>query len=244
MWKYQLLFLALFISSNASIKEGQSLADYLWEQTQEYQKQALNANLIYGMREKCLDPSEFGGYMVDDAYYLYEGAVSFEIAGQQDISVDLHQFLDKEAKDWTGYWEWLNKIWHIKSVDGLRPGDAVTTYVNHIRSVAETETPIYTVLAFTPCAKLWPWLGKQIGSGTNNFGVYTSWVETNLDPTSTGYLEYEAQVQQAYENGEVTVEKALEIFTESMKNEVAFFSSVARCEPSADTTAGAKSLSL
>merc|ERR1712176_691015 len=100
----------------------------------------------------------------------------------------------------------------------------------HIRAVAENEMPVYTLLALTPCAKLWPWIGKQIGSGTQDFGVYTTWVKENLDPDSTGYLEYEDHVERAYQAGVVTADKALEIFTASIQNEVEFFNSVARCQ--------------
>ena len=110
-------------------------------------------------------------------------------------------------------------------------GEAVENYVTHIRNVAENEElpPAYTIVALTPCAKLWPWIGKQIGSGINDFGVYTSWVESNFNPKSKSYLEYEAHVQWAYEQNIVTAEKALEIFTTSMQNEVKFFNSVERC---------------
>ena len=36
-----------FLVIDASPKEGQKLSDYLWEQTAEYQQQALNSNYIY-----------------------------------------------------------------------------------------------------------------------------------------------------------------------------------------------------
>ena len=228
-----LIQLALLIEAQASIEEGQTLENYLWEQTKEIRQQALNANLIYGMKEKCLDPSEFGGYMVDDTVYCYEGSKSLKIAGQRSgDNVTLQNFLELESLSWFGYWEWLNEIWHIDNPEGVRLGEEASAYMNHIRNVAENEMPVYTILALTPCARLWPWLGQQLGSGTNNFGLYTSWVETNLVPGSTGYMEYQEHVQWAYEEGLVTVERALEIYTTSMQFEVEFFNSVERCEPS------------
>ena len=217
----------------ASPKEGQSLADYLWEQTVEYQQQALNSNYIYGLREKCLDPTDFGGYMVQDTVYCYEGMVSLQIAAAKSGSnVTLQKFLSSEAEDWRVYWEWLYEAWHIKETDGIKLGDAAGKYASEIRNVAENEIPVYTILALTPCAKLWPWLGRQIGSGTNDFGVYTSWVEENLVADSTGYIKYQNYVEWAYQRGQVTAEKALQIFTASIQNEVAFFNSVTKCKPS------------
>ncbi|KAL5259970.1 hypothetical protein ACHWQZ_G010178 [Mnemiopsis leidyi] len=223
----------LLLTDQASIEEGQSLENYLWEQTGDTRLRALSSNLIFGMREKCLDPSQFGGYMVDDTVYCYEGSESLGIAAKRSSdNVTLQNFLESEAKSWFGYWEWLNEIWHIKNPEGVRIGKEATAYMNHIRNVAENEIPVYTILALTPCARLWPWLGQKIGSGTRNFGLYTSWVETNLVPGSTGYIDYQEHVQWAYEAGLVTVEKALEIYTTSMQYEVDFFNSVERCAPS------------
>ena len=214
----------------ASPKEGQSLADYLWEQTAEYQQQALNSSYIHGLKEICLDPSEFGAFMVQDAVYLYEGMVSMnKAAARSNTNATVQNFLKSNADDWKGYYESMYEAWHIKTTEGIQLGNAAEKYVSDIRKVADEEEPVYTILALTPCAKLWPWLGKQIGSGKDNFGVYTSWVEYNLDPTYEAHIEFENYVEWAYQAGQVTATKALEIFTTSIENEVAFFNSVTRC---------------
>ena len=214
-----------------SSKLDQKLSEYLWKETEEYHKQALNSNFIYGLRERRLDPSEFGGYMVDDSVYCYEVIQSLKLAAQRskDNSA-LQKFLESKAESWKGAGAKSCNTWHIKNADGIQLGDAAAKYVAHIRRVAEHEVPVYTILALTPCAKLWPWLGEQIGSGTYDFGLYTSWVEKNLDPKSRGFQEYQDYVERAYEEGIVTAEKALKIFTTSIQSEVDFFNSVARCQ--------------
>ena len=220
------------VMESESSKPEQKLSDYLWEQTVEYQQQALNSNLLYGMKEKCLDPSEFGVYMVDDTVVCYEGSVSLKKSGDRsNDNATLKEYMESKADSWEGYWDYLKNIWHVENAGGIKMGEAAQTYVDHIRNVSENESPVYTILALTPCAKLWPWLGQQIGSGSKDFGVYTSWVEENLVPTSTGYKEYQDHVEWAYEAGVVTAEKALEVFTASIQSEVDFFNSVARCEP-------------
>ena len=109
------------------------------------------------MRERCLDPSEFGGYMVDDSLYCKEGMKSLQIASlRSDSNVTLQKFLKSKADSWKGYWEWLYGVWHIKQTPGIQLGEAASTYVEHVRNVAENESPVYTLLALTPCAKLWP----------------------------------------------------------------------------------------
>ena len=208
-----------------------SLADYLWEETTAFRNQALDSTYINGIRDICLDPSDFGGHMVDDTVYLKEGSVSFKkAADRSNDSLEVQNFLTSEATKWEEYWVYLADVWHIKNVGGIKLGEAASNYINYIRKVAEEEDPVYTVLALTPCAKLWPWLGQQIGSDTKNFGVYTTWVKENLNSTSTGYKEFEEIVQVAYDNDIVTIEKAKLIFSESMENEVQFFNSVTECE--------------
>ena len=44
-------------------------------------------------------------------------------------------------------------------------------------------------------------------------------------------MEYQDHVEWAYEEGVVTADKALEVFTASIQSEVNFFNSVARCQP-------------
>ena len=224
------------LAAQTTPREGQTLSDYLWEQTAEYQQQALDSNSIHGLREGCLDPSQFGGYMVDDSVYCNEGMRSLNIAARRSgANTTLRKFLKSEAESWKGYWEWLYNVWHIKKTKGIELGEAASNYVNHVRNVAENEEPVYTILALTPCAKLWPWLGAQIGSGSRDFGVYTTWVEENLVPSSSGYLEYQDHVEWAYQAGIVSAERALQVFTQSFQNEVQFFNSVERCQARSHT---------
>lgn len=236
MYKHALFLFAHLLLVHGAPKEGQTLSDYLWESTAETQQQALDSNYVYGVKERCLDPTNFAAYNVDDAAYLYYNAESMKIAAARsnDISVGAGKFLSSESTKWTSYWEGMAKDLHIANAEGIAMGEEVTAYINHIKSVAENEDlkPVYTILALTPCARLWPWLGQQLQDmGYSNFGVYTDWVNYMFDPTSTGYKEFQDLVDEAYRNGDITHEKALEIFTESIKSEVSFFNSVKRCKP-------------
>ena len=227
-----LSLLAQLLLVHASPQEGQTLSDYLWEKTAQYQQQALNSNLIYGVTESCLNPSEFGGYMIDDSVYSFESMKSLKIAAERSHSnKTLQKFLKSEEELWKGSLEWLHDVWHIKNTQGIKVGEAASNYMSHIRNVADKEDPAYTILALIPGVKLWPWLGEQIGSGTRDFGVYTSWVEESFDPNTVDYHAYQDHVEWAYQHGKITANRALEIFASSMENEVKFFNSVARCQP-------------
>lgn len=227
-----LVLLTQFIIAHTSLSETRLLSDILWEETISYHLKALDSNLISGMKKKCLDPSEFSGYLVDDTAYVNYGSKSLEIAANRSDDEALKDYMKTNAALWYEYWESMKNTVHVANIKGIAMGDAVTNYVNHIRYVAQDESlqPVYTLLALTPCARLWPWLGKQIGSGTKNFGVYTSWVEGNLDPHDTVYKEFEKRFNLAFSQGDITINNALRIYSKSMKYEVEFFNSVIRCE--------------
>jgi len=234
MNKGLLFLLAQLLVVHAQPKTGETLTEYLWSWTTKYQQEALNSNYVYGVTKGCLNPTQFAGYNVEDAAYLYYNAKNMKTAaGRSNDNATVQNFLNEQSTKWTGYWDWMREPLHIANADGIAMGEEVKAYVDHIKSVAEDQAlgPVYTILALTPCAKLWPWLGEQIGSGTKNFGVYTEWVDTNFDPQSTGYKKYEDYVNWAYEAGKVDVSKAMKIFTTSIEGEVKFFNSVDRCNP-------------
>ena len=112
---------------------------------------------------------------------------------------------------------------HTDHWDLAEPGSC---HLHFVRKVAESESPVYTFLALTPCIKLWPWFGQQLGFGSTNFSVYTSWVEENLVSTTRGYLEYEDHVRWACEDGIVPAERVIDIYTASFRSEVKFFNYV------------------
>ncbi|KAL5259973.1 hypothetical protein ACHWQZ_G010180 [Mnemiopsis leidyi] len=227
-----MIFLTKLLMVSADPAEGQTLSDYIWERTVEHQQQALNSNMIFGVSEGCLSPADFGSYMIDDSVYSYEIAKSLEIAIKRcDKDPTLQKFLRDEAELWDSSWRWLHDVWHIKHPHGINLGQEAANYMNHLRQVAETEDPAYLVIALTPGVKLWSWIGKQIGSKKRDFGVYTEWVEQTLDPDCKDSLKYDEYTEWAYQAGEVTAEKALEVFSASMKSEVDFFNSVTRCQP-------------
>ena len=66
----------------------------------------------------------------------------------------------------TRYTKKMFDQWHIAYGPAIKLGSACEKYNNDIRNVAITMDPIYLVAALIPCAKLWPWLGQQLGAET------------------------------------------------------------------------------
>jgi polyhydroxyalkanoate synthesis regulator phasin len=51
-------------------------------------------------------------------------------------------------------------------------------------------------------------------------------VKVNLDPSYIGYTAYEKIIDDAFDNGKISKENALQVYEESMKGEVDLFNSV------------------
>ncbi|XP_045208400.2 uncharacterized protein LOC123560228 [Mercenaria mercenaria] len=207
---------------------GEELSDYLWKQTAKYHQEALVSNYIQGIRAVSLDPTEFGAYNVQDAVYVYWFKESIDIAAVRTTDTALKQFLQNKSKSHDVEYKKAFKAWHINDPNGIHLGSACQNYVNHLVDVAMTMDGNYLVTALIPCARLWPWLGQQIGADSGKFGIYNKWVQENLNPSYTGYTTYEQVINEAFANGTITKEKALQVYGESMMGEVAFFNSVSK----------------
>ncbi|KAL4235151.1 hypothetical protein ACF0H5_006789 [Mactra antiquata] len=217
-----LLWIVLLI--NVSCCYDNPLSKYLWQQTGKQQQESLNTKMIQGVMNKNLDPSKFGAYMVQDSVYCYHSMKVLAIANSK-VKDDptLKQFFNKTYASYQVYTSELLKAWHIGEPTTIDLGPACSNYVNHLYDVARNMEPIYLVVAMTPCAKLWPWIGVQLNTSTGNFGVYTDWVKENFNENSKGYQKYDIVIDSAQKRGLIDQTKALDVYSKSMDNEVAFF---------------------
>lgn len=225
----QLFVVCLLVISLQGVNvtwQEDSLSEYLWQKTTALHEEALKSSYIQALKSGSLDPVKFGAYNVQDSVYCYYSKQSMDTAAERATNQSLKAFFEARAKSYDTYYKSLFKEWQIQNPSGIQLGSACAGYVNHIHNVATSMDPIYLVPALIPCARLWPWIGGQMGAKTENFGVYTKWVRENLDPDSHGYEKYEAVINEAYKDGHIDKQIALKIYTLSMQGEVAFFSSV------------------
>ncbi|XP_053391959.1 uncharacterized protein LOC128554676 [Mercenaria mercenaria] len=212
---------------NQDLVVGEDLSDYLWEQTKVERQDALDSVFVQEIKNVSLDPVQFGAYLVQDAIYLYSAKRSMDIAASRTNDVTLKTFLQEYAiKRYTSLYTNALKDWHIDDPSAISLGNGCENYVNHLLAVAETMDPIYLVVANIPCERLWPWIGEQVGVGSEDFGIYNKWVNENWDPKIDVHLEFEQVMNDAHAEGKIDKDKALKVYKESMKGEVEFFNSV------------------
>ncbi|KAL3888073.1 hypothetical protein ACJMK2_000455 [Sinanodonta woodiana] len=185
------------------------LSEYLWKSTFIEQDEALQSPFIRNMSDGHLDPTHFGSFMVQDSIYCYYSKGSIDTAAAKSTDPILKAFLEKKSESYKKYYEELFNLWHIRNPYSIKLSEACEKYAALERNVAETMDPLYLVVALIPCYKLWPWLGKQLWQTPHNFGVYESWVRSNLDPSYDGYKKLEQIIDYAFMLGEIKSKHSL-----------------------------------
>ncbi|KAL3888074.1 hypothetical protein ACJMK2_000456 [Sinanodonta woodiana] len=214
-------------ASQHRLKAGDELlSEFLWKSTQSQQQDALNSKFIQGLRYGNLDPTRFGGYMVQDSIYCYYCKGDIDIAATKATDPNLREFLEQRSKSYITYYEEMFKKWHIIDASGIELNKECKDYADLEKNVAETMDPLYLVVALIPCHKLWPWLGQQITWPQHDFGVYESWVTSNLNPCSQSYRKLDKIIDDAFLVGAIDKEQALCVYRGCMIGEATFFSSV------------------
>ncbi|KAL3888151.1 hypothetical protein ACJMK2_000531 [Sinanodonta woodiana] len=214
-------------ASQLRLKVGDELlSEYLWKSTQSQQQDALMSKFIQGIQHGNLDPTDFGGYMVQDSVYCYYCKGDIDIAATKATDPTLKEFLEQRSKSFVKYYEYLFNKWHIRDPSGIEMNQACKDYANLEKNVAETMDPLYLIVALLPCYKLWPWLGSQISKSTHDFGVYKNWVTENLNPSSDSYRQLERIIDDAFLVKAINKEQALLVYKGCMTGEANFFRSV------------------
>eukprot|EP00116_Pleurobrachia_bachei_P008153 sb/3468415/ len=202
-----------------------------WRSTATLRDDSLTSSFITGIVDETLTMDQLNSFMVDDTVYLREVAeILTEVTWQCHLNSTgtctepLLEFLGVSAAKWGIYAEEYAARYNVST--DTTGGPEISGYIDHIRQVSMSQDPVYTVVALIPCARLWPWLGQKIGSGVVDFGIFTEWVEYNLYPYSTGYLKYQAIVDDGIRRGVVEFGTADKIYRESLGHEATFFNSV------------------
>ncbi|XP_038050170.1 uncharacterized protein LOC119723538 [Patiria miniata] len=207
----------------ADTAEGgeRELAEWLWESSQAQAQEALDTGFIQGIKSGLLDPTDYGGYTVQDAVYCFNATSYYGIAYEKCKESTLREFIQGRIKSYAGYTEEMFKQWYIKDPRGIAMGTAAASYSSFEKGVATNSQAIYLLIAMLPCEQLWGWLAEQIQPGINDTNVYSFWIEDNLG----GSHKLANFINEHTESYGVRPEVAKGIYKTAMQCEVEFFRS-------------------
>ena len=195
----------------------------MWNACTTIAQEALQTPFIQGIKAGTLDPVQYGGFNVNDAWYCFNGAADYRTAAERaNDHPALKGFLTLKHEKYEKYNKTFPQIWRVRDGASIVPFDVCRKYSDFESSVASREDPIYSVVVMLPCEYLWAWLAEQLlPPGAGN--LYAPWITGNNDtrgPYAMGNLlnEYEAAHPGAIDHA-----KAIHIYSKAMSFEAENF---------------------
>ena len=182
----------------------------------------LQTQFFQKMINNTLAPEEYGGYMVQDAAYIYDAIKAFDRAAenmQGRSPPDFALFYRGRAASFASYSSYFSSQWRLQNADSINMGPAAASYIAYEMKLARTR-PKYLSIGILPCDMLWPWVAAVIDDSVPKTNVYRSWVDNNLGDGSSS--------TQTFVNKFFTEEDrkfCQPIFNEGIINELNFFRS-------------------
>lgn len=223
------------MSINHDIPPKDSIFWTLWNdpKSKEHAEEALDTDFVKGIKHGNLDPVQYGGFNVSDAYYCFNGAEDYFRAvdrvdeypyGVLEMAETLRFFLIQKGQSYKKFnEETFPKIWRIKDASGVLPFDATKDYSDFEKKVATEEHPIYTLFVMLPCEYLYYWLAHSIQPDIGDTNLYSEWITGNLHPGGAYAMGNFLDEFMKENPGVINIDKAIEIFIKAMGHEAKNF---------------------
>jgi thiaminase (transcriptional activator TenA) len=190
----------------------------MWNAAAPIARQALETPFVQGIRAGTLDPVQYGGFNVNDAYYCYSGAGDYAAAAGRAADPTLKAFLLAKHHGYEKYNATFPTTWRVRDPGSIVPFDACHQYAEFESRVASQEDPIYSLVVMLPCEYLWAWLGAQLAPPAPG-NLYAPWITGNDDPHGAYAMGNFLEEYRAEHPHAVDPEKATRIYTRAMDYE-------------------------
>ena len=192
----------------------------------------LRTKFFQKMINNTLQPEEYGGYMVQDAAYVYDAINAFQIAAEKSqandsLPRDFALFYRGMAESFTNYYSYFSLKWKLRNSKSVIMGPAAATYVAFEMKLARTNAKFLSI-GILPCDMLWPLVARQLNDLVDKSNVYRSWVDDNHTEKGSSSSTQDFVKKYFTEDDRVISE---EIFNEGMINELNFFLSACDEDP-------------
>ncbi|XP_028412847.1 uncharacterized protein LOC114535738 [Dendronephthya gigantea] len=188
----------------------------------------LETKFFRGIINNTLEPEQYGGYMVQDAAFVFDAVKAFDTAAenmQGEQPPDFALFYRGRSESFTSYSSYFVSEWNLFSTSSIFMGPAVGTYVAFQMKLAQTQ-PKNLAIGILPCDMLWPWVAGQIDNQVEKTNVYRSWVDDNLGDGSSSAQTF---ANKFFTEGDKDASQ--KIFNEGIINELNFFRSACGEDP-------------
>ncbi len=157
-----------------------TLSGDLWKTNHVLAQACLNHPFVQGLADGSLSRDRFAYYVGQDVFFLKAFARAYSIAGAKAHDWEgfcaLHAMADgvmEELKLHDKYAEG----WGVNVIN-VEPGAATRRYTDFLLATAWTYDTGITVVAMSPCMRLYAYLGQQLAKQNPSEHQYFDWIRT------------------------------------------------------------------
>lgn len=161
-----------------------SLSKTLWDNNLNLAQASLDGAFVRGLADGSLPRETFAYYVGQDAFFLEAFARAYSVSAAKSPNWETFQTLHKLAD---GVLDELNlhagyaAEWNV-NLKTISPGTATRQYTDFLLATAWSQPIAVTLVAMSPCMRLYAWLGQQLKAEQDSKQTYTNWIETYADP--------------------------------------------------------------
>lgn len=168
------------------------LSQQLWQSHQDLAQACLQNPFVRGIATGKLDRQKFAFYIGQDAFFLEAFARAYSIAAAKSPDWEgfrtLHQLAGGVLEELRLH-ETYASHWGV-NLREVKPAPATRQYIDFLLATAWGNEVGLTVIAMSPCLRLYAFLGQQLAVDGIPDHQYTDWIKTYSD------REFEALARQ------------------------------------------------
>ncbi len=199
-----------------------SLSAALWRDHADLAQACLAHPFVQGLGDGSLPRPRFAGYIGQDAFYLQAFARAYVLAAAK-------------APDWAGFRE-LHELaggvlrelelhqqvaqdWGL-DLSTVTPGAATRRYTDFLLATAWSRETGVTLVAMTPCMRLYAFLGQQLASQPDPAQTYRAWIDAY---SSADFAALALRLEQLLDRCAPDPAQAAPVYRYAMQCELDFF---------------------
>ena len=160
-----------------------SLSFKLWQANHDLAQACLDHPFVRGIADGTLARQRFAYYVGQDAFFLKAFARAYSIAGARapdwEGFATLHMLADGVLEELKLHGRYAAE-WGVDIVN-VRPASATRRYIDFLLATAWAHDTGVTVVAMSPCMRLYAYLGQQLAKQNPPEHPYTQWIRTYSD---------------------------------------------------------------
>ena len=157
-----------------------TLSDDLWKTNHDLAQACLNHPFVQGLADGSLSRDRFAYYVGQDVFFLKAFARAYSIAGAKAPDWEgfcaLHEMADGVMEELKLHDKYAAG-WGVNVIN-VEPGAATRRYTDFLLSTTWTYDTGITVVAMSPCMRLYAYLGQQLAKQNPSEHQYFDWIRT------------------------------------------------------------------